>query len=150
MLHYQHWDANLLVVVATVIAVSSAVLVHYEGLGILSAWLSQRHEKHIRRKVLYAIFGILLLHMAEIWIFGLSGWLLLEFPNTGTVNGAHPLLLLDSVYLAAASFTTVGFGDLTPVGPIRFLSGTTGLTGLVLITWSASFTYYEMERYWRK
>jgi hypothetical protein len=147
---YEYWDANLLVVIATILAVGSAVMVHYEGLGVLSNWLLKRQEHHQRIKVLYAIFGILFLHIIEIWIFGFFGWLLLEYPNTGTVNGAHPLILLDSVYLAAASFTTVGFGDLTPVGPIRFLSGTTGLTGLVLITWSASFTYYEMERFWRK
>ena len=44
----------------------------------------------------------------------------------------------------------VGFGDLAPVGAVRFLSGTEALTGFVLITWSASFTYLEMERYWRQ
>jgi hypothetical protein len=44
----------------------------------------------------------------------------------------------------------VGFGDLAPVGPIRFLAGTTALTGFVLITWSASFTYLEMARDWRE
>ena len=46
------------------------------------------------------------------------------------------------------SYTTVGFGDVTPVGPIRFMAATEALTGLVLITWSASFTYLEMERFW--
>ena len=40
--------------------------------------------------------------------------------------------------------------DLAPVGAVRFLSGTEALTGFVLITWSASFTYPEMERYWRQ
>ncbi len=35
-------------------------------------------------------------------------------------------------------------------GPIRFIGGTMALTGLVLITWSASFTFLEMERFWRR
>ena len=48
-----------------------------------------------------------------------------------------------------ATYTTIGFGDLAPVGPIRFLAGTQGLVGFVLISWSASFTYLEMERCWR-
>jgi hypothetical protein len=74
----------------------------------------------------------------------------LHYPNAGAVSGIQALGLLDSVYLAATTFTTVGFGDLAPVGPIRFLSGTTALTGFVLIAWSASFTYLEMERYWRR
>jgi hypothetical protein len=40
-------------------------------------------------------------------------------------------------------------GDVTVSGPIRFVCGTEGLTGFILITWSASFLYLEMERFWR-
>ncbi|HHO59743.1 MAG TPA: two pore domain potassium channel family protein, partial [Thiotrichales bacterium] len=29
-----------------------------------------------------------------------------------------------------------------------YLTGIESLTGLVLITWTASFLYYEMQRYW--
>lgn len=52
--------------------------------------------------------------------------------------------------LAAVTYTTLGFGDLAPVGPLRFLAGTMARTGFVLITWSASFTYLEMSRDWRE
>jgi len=100
--------------------------------------------------VLYGIFGVLSLHIAEIWIFGLTVWVLLMFTNTGSVAGSVSGSLLDAVYLSANTYTTVGFGDLAPVGPIRLVGGTMALTGLVLITWSASFTFLEMERYWRK
>ena len=146
---YEHWDANALVVSVTGLAVGLSVLVHYEGLTLMSRWLSARHESHRRRKVLYGIFGVLALHVAEIWIFGAMLWGLLSVDNTGSVAGAHALSLLDAVYMSAVTFTTVGFGDLAPVGPIRFLAGTTALTGFVLITWSASFTYLEMTRDWR-
>ncbi|TXH75723.1 MAG: two pore domain potassium channel family protein [Lysobacteraceae bacterium] len=146
---YQHWDANLLVVMATALSVGIAVLVHYEGLSLLSRGLSRRHESHRRRKVLYGIFGVLILHVAEIWIFGTAIWGLLHLEHTGSIAGAHPLGLFDAVYMSAVTFTTVGFGDLAPVGPIRFLAGTLALTGFVLITWSASFTYLEMTRDWR-
>jgi len=30
------------------------------------------------------------------------------------------------------------------------MTGTESLIGFLLITWSASFTFFEMERYWRK
>ena len=53
-------------------------------------------------------------------------------------------------YLSFASFTTVGFGDVYATGNLRFLTVLESLTGLVLITWSASFIYLQMERYWRK
>ncbi len=146
---YEHWDANALVMLVTAVAVGVSVLVHYEGMTLLSRWLSARHEKHRRRKVLYGIFGVLALHVAEIWVFGIAVWGLLMFENTGSVAGAQGLGLLDAVYMSAVTYTTVGFGDLAPVGPIRFLAGTTALTGFVLITWSASFTYLEMTRDWR-
>ena len=48
------------------------------------------------------------------------------------------------------SYTTVGFGDVSPVGSIRLLAGTCALTGFVMITWSASFLFLEMERFWRR
>ena len=48
------------------------------------------------------------------------------------------------------TYSTVGFGDVVPIGPIRFLAGTEGLLGLLLIGCSASFTYLEMERFWRE
>lgn len=146
---YEHWGANLVVVAVTAATVALAVLIHYEGL----VWLSQRligmHTQR-RRKVLYGVYGVLGIHVSEIWLFGVALWALLQWPSTGSIHGLeHNLSLLDAVYLSAATFTTVGFGDLAPEGPVRFLSGTEALTGFVLITWSASFTYIEMERFWR-
>jgi Ion channel len=147
---YQHWDANLLVVAATLMVVGLVVLVHYEGLTLLSTSLARRREHHTRRKVLYGIYVVLTLHVVEIWIFGLAAWLVLNYPEAGSVAGVHPVNLLDCVYLSAVTYTTVGFGDVAPVGPIRFMAGTMALTGFVLITWSASFTYLEMTRFWRR
>jgi hypothetical protein len=46
------------------------------------------------------------------------------------------------------TYTTVGYGDFVPTGAIRFLCGVEALAGFVLITWSASFMFIEMQRYW--
>jgi len=123
------------------------VLIHYEGLVLASRTLG-RMGGHRRVKVLYAIGWVIGLHVAEIWIFGLALWTLLHWPEFGVLGTGMPHLF-DAIYFSAVTFTTVGYGDLAPVGPIRFLSGTEALTGFVLITWSASFTYLEMERFWR-
>lgn len=144
---YSDWLANGTVVVATMAAICFSVLVHYEGLIFTSGRIA--HLGGLRRaKILYGIASVLVLHVCEIWIFGLILWLLLQWPACGNLRPAAQDLL-DVIYLSAITFTTVGFGDLAPVGPIRFLSGTEALTGFVLITWSASFTYLEMERFWR-
>jgi hypothetical protein len=146
---YSHWIANLFVVAATGATVAIAVLVHYEGL----AWMSSRLpslQALRRRKVLMGVYGVILLHVVEIWLFGTLIWLLLMIPNTGAMSGAAHTPFLDAIYLSAVTFSTVGFGDLAPVGPIRFVSGTEALTGFILITWSASFLYLEMEQFWRR
>ena len=147
---YDNWVANGWVVLATLLSVGTCVLIHYEGLTLVSRALARRHESERRRKVLYGILGVLALHIVEIWLFGLTFYGLLFLPGTGLVTGAHPLALFDAVYLASMCYTTVGFGDVSPVGPIRFLAGTSALTGFVMITWSASFTFLEMERFWRR
>ncbi|NIQ12844.1 MAG: two pore domain potassium channel family protein, partial [Candidatus Dadabacteria bacterium] len=47
------------------------------------------------------------------------------------------------------TYTSLGMGDIYPLGrPIRFLTGLESLTGLVLITWTASFLFIEMQRFW--
>ena len=147
---YTNWHINLLVAMATAVTVALVVLLHYEGL----VWLSGRMQRNAvgpqRSKVLYGIYVLLAMHVAEIWIFGILIRLLLNVGEAGRVVGMQGVNLMDAVYLSAITFTTVGFGDLVPVGALRFVTGTEALTGLMLITWSASFTYIEMEKFWRR
>ncbi len=146
---YSHWGVNLLVVLATAVTVALAVLLHYEGLRWLSTRLATmpgiRH-----RKVLVGVYAVILLHVAEIWLFGACFWGVLQIPDSGAISGVHPAGLLDAVYLSANTFSTLGFGDLVPVGPVRFITGTESVSGFILITWSASFLFLEMQQYWRR
>ena len=143
---YENWFANLGVVAATAVAVVASVLTHYEGLIGLSKVLETR-VSHQRVKVLYAILAVLFLHVVEIWIFGFALWGVLQWSECGALSARSPTLF-DAVYFSAVTYTTVGYGDMVPVGPIRFLAGTESLVGLVLVTWSASFTFLEMQRFW--
>lgn len=151
---YGHWGVNLTVVVVTTLAVAICVILHYEVLSALSRGLGRLERTdggHQRRRVLYGIFGVLSVHVVEIWVFG-GVFFLLQWlgPLFGEVRGIAPDSLVDHVYFSAVTFTTVGFGDVIPAGPVRFLAGTEALCGFVLITWSASFTYLEMHRFWRR
>lgn len=141
------WAAKGLVAGATAVVVCICVLLHYEGLNLLSRWLS-RFGGRRRRRVLFAIYGVLCAHIVEIWIFGITFDLLLRWPQLGAARDLAGGVL-DHVYISAMTFTTVGAADASMSGAIRFLAGTEALTGLVLITWSASFTFLEMERFWR-
>jgi hypothetical protein len=140
--------AHVLVVAATLIAVAACVLLQYEYLILLWRRLSV-HAGHRRVKVLYAIFAVIVLHVLEICIFALALWLLTWWPAVGELGGETASGFFDYLYFSAVTFTTVGFGEMWPVGAIRFLCAVEALTGFVLITWSAAFTYLEMEKFWR-
>ncbi len=145
---YDNWGANLAVVATTVLIVAVSVLIHYAGLERLSRRIPQMHLH--RQSVVYAIFALIGLHIVEIWIFGLGYAALLHWPATGQMTGTEMTSWLDNVYFSAVVYTTLGLGDIIPRGPIRFMAGIEALTGFLLIAWSASFTYFEMERRWRE
>jgi hypothetical protein len=138
-----HWFVALI----TALAVVACVLVHYEGLRLLSDNLPKTEFRH-RRRVLIMIFCLLFLHIIEIWIFGGAYYLLLRMDGYGELVGAPAATLIDCIYFSASVFTTVGFGDIVPVGAIRTMVGTEGVAGLTLITWSASYTFLEMLKRW--
>ena len=66
----------------------------------------------------------------------------------GTFNGVNAASMLNCFYFSAETFSSLGFGDLAPSGPIRLLAGVEALNGLLLIGWKASCIYLSMERFW--
>jgi hypothetical protein len=138
---------HYLAVAVTVVLIGLTVGLHYEALQQLNrrmpGWKFARHPR-----ILVMIFCVVAAHIAEIWLFGIALYLVVQVPGMGDVAGADPFRLLDAVYVSSTTYSTLGYGDLVPKGPIRFLLGTESLVGLVMITWSASFAYLEMDRYW--
>jgi hypothetical protein len=146
----EQWMEHILVAVSSLLITALVVVIHYEGLHALARRYSARLPQRDRGVILRIIFALLGLHIVEIWCYGIGFWLLVQVPGTGFVHGEHGMdTIFDAIYLSATTYSTLGFGDLAPVGAIRLLSGMESLTGLLLITWSASFTYLEMSRYWR-
>lgn len=143
MLPLEHLVTGLV----TAAAVVACVLLHYEGLRILSGLLPKLQNLH-RRRIVILILSLLLLHIIEVWIFGGAYYLLLRQEGFGELVGAPGATIIDCIYYSAAVFTTVGFGDIYPVGAVRTITGTEGIVGLTMITWSASFTFLEMLKTW--
>jgi hypothetical protein len=140
---------HALVVVVALLATALSVVIHYRGLHALAKRYAVREPRRDSRAMLTIIFALLGLHLLEIWCYGLAFWGLSMVPDAGFVHGPHGMdTLFDAMYLSATTYTTLGIGDLAPVGAIRFISGLESLVGLLLIAWSASFTYMEMSRLW--
>ncbi len=139
---------HVIVVLLTGIIVLGCVLLHYEVFSWLTRVLANLHLRIRRRRILLLILGLLTLHVTEIWIFGFGYFFLLGNDGFGQIQGSAGGLL-DLVYFSSVVYTTLGLGDLVPAGAIRFMTGMEALTGFVLITWSASFTFLEMQKFWK-
>lgn len=128
--------------------VAFAVLIHYEMLFRLSLIIPKLNLKHHFR-VVFGIFGALVAHVIEIWMFALGYYYMNLSGNFGRLRGEFTSSMLDCVYYSFVTYTSLGLGDISPFGEIRFLTGLESLTGLVLITWTASFMFIEMQKFWK-
>ena len=70
-------------------------------------------------------------------------------PAFGGFGGSFGGNVSDFLYFSAVNYTSLGYGDIHPLGSIRAIAVTEALTGLMMIAWSASFTYLKMEQIWQ-
>ncbi|OUR71995.1 ion transporter [Methylophaga sp. 41_12_T18] len=139
----------LLTFIINSLLITLTVIIHYELLYNLAVKLPLLPVKP-RLRVLCGVFIILLAHIIEIWLFAFAYFLMINIDGLGSLSGNFNQSLLDCSYFSFTSYTTLGFGDIVPTGHIRFLTGLESLTGLVMITWSASFLFIEMQKFWPK
>jgi hypothetical protein len=126
------------------------ILIHFEVLSQLDRRLPKVSDLPARFKVLVGAGVIFMAHIVEIWVFAFGYLLALQLEGMGGLAGtvSNHGALLDSVYLSFVTYTTVGYGDVVAHGYLRYLTGVEALLGLLLITWSASFLFLEMQKYW--
>lgn len=137
----------LIALLTSSILVMLTVLVHYEVLHQLSRLLPHinvRPQFHI----VIGVLGALMAHVIEIWVFAFGFYFLTANDLIGSLTGNFTGSLEDCGYYSFITYTSLGFGDIIPVGYLRFITGIEALTGLVLIAWTASFVYVQMQNFW--
>lgn len=122
------------------------IFTHYEALRLISILLP-KIELSVRLKILCTVAGCFVAHSIEVWLYALA-YLVLERSGFGALKGQIEDRFSDYLYFSATSYSTLGFGDVYPVGSLRLIAGIEGLNGLFLIAWSTSFTYFVMNRLW--
>lgn len=136
---------------ASIATISLCVLIHYEmlyRLSRISRWLKIRGRYHVTMSVLTAIAA----HTVETWLFGVGYYLITDFDGLNQLVDAQGNIVtgfFNCLYFSFATYTSLGYGDIVPEGPIQFMAGTEALVGLVFIGWSASFLYLEMQKHWK-
>jgi len=92
---------------------------------------------------------IFLTQVGEIARFAAAVYIMASV-GLGGLTGAYNSTAVDYFYFSIATYSTLGIGDIAPDGAIRMVAGIEALAGLLLIAWSASFTYLMMERLWAR
>lgn len=123
-------------------------LVHYEGLK-LSQKVARLSPNGSRREMLFVVIGCFTAHTVEVWIYAIA-FIVLDTLEPGlSIAGNFEGKIVDYMYYSAVSYTSLGLGDIYPTGGLRLLTGVEALNGLLLIAWSASFTFLHVQRHWR-
>ena len=138
----------IVVLLASLLMIAATTLLHYEVLTALYRWVPHL-PLHNRTRLLLVIFGAFLAHLLEIALYGVTLYVLVIYFDVGRITGGLPFTLENCIYFSAETYTSLGFGDLVPRGPVRLLAGVEALNGLLLVGGSASFAYLAMERIWR-
>ncbi len=137
----------MLIVISTSVAlIVVTVLIHYELLRGTSR-LIPRLAIPPRSRILVVIAAVFIAHFLEVCLYGSVFHVMTEL-GLGAIRGETEGSVVDLFYFSITNYTTLGIGDLHAVGPLRVIAGVESLNGLVLIGWSASFTYISMERFW--
>jgi hypothetical protein len=100
-------------------------------------------------KVLIAVLGAMVSHACHVMLFAVAYYLLRDGLGSGGFGGGFHDNIASYVYFSMETYTTLGYGDIYPLGKLRIVVGSEALTGLLMVGWTASFTYLEMSRYWR-
>lgn len=138
----------LLVAALCLVLVFACVMLHYETLRLLNDRLARTTIVFPRAKVLVAFIGAVGSHVLQIAAFALTYYVLQNRFGIGSLGGTVDDSFVTFVYFSSETYTTLGFGDIYPIGQMRVICGIEALLGFLMIGWTTSFTYLEMRRYW--
>lgn len=110
--------------------------VHFAGLLLLMRILRFRghrfrpHESVVGQGALIVsvVLGIFAIHTAEIWLY------VVVYMGIAAIADFETAL-----YFSTASFTSLGYGDVTLSSDWRLFGAIEGANGLILIAWSTAF-----------
>jgi hypothetical protein len=127
-----------LVGIFCVVLLVLTTLTHYEVLRMLTVGLPTL-DMPARAKLIVVIFGAFFAHVAEIFLYAVAFYVLVRYLGAGPLGHSTPSSLTLCMYFSAETYTSL---------ELRMLAGMEALNGLLLIGWSASYTYIAMERFW--
>ena len=139
--------------IVSIILVALTVVIHYEILRLTSDALPRlaippRLRSVIVMAIVIVIGTTFVAHRIEVWIYGLTYAVTAGPWGLGTRGGDFAGSFAEYIYFFTHTYTSLGLGDVWQLGPMRLIAGVEVLNGLILIGWTASFTFLTMQRFW--
>jgi hypothetical protein len=137
-------------IIATSLALALAFFTfvfHFFALRWL-ARLPTRSDWPLDVNVLALVIAIFALHLVEIALYASLYGTSVSVLGLGSFSGGSPTNAMEYLYYSGVIFTSLGLGDIYPLGHLRFITAIEALNGFLLITWSASFTFLAMSDAW--
>lgn len=136
-----------LILICCLTLLLTTTAIHYEILRLLSFGLGIM-QIPARVKLIVVIVATFTAHTLQMLLYGVAYYGVIHALDLGNLIGGAGSSWANCFYFSAETFTSLGLGDIVPSGPVRMIAGAETLNGLLLIGWSASFTYLAMERFW--
>lgn len=104
----------------------------------------------LRERILmiFLVMAIFCAHTISVWIYALCYWIMENIFAFQELKGVTEHHFLDYVYFSAISYSSLGFGDIYPVGGMKFIASVEVLNGLIMIGWSVMLTYFSIQKLW--
>jgi hypothetical protein len=126
------------------LVITTTVLIHTIGLISLSSAIVRviewsRLERHVLGQtiaLLTAVLGLFFIHTIEVWLWA-ALYLFLDIVPT----------LEDALYFSTVTFSTLGYGDITPPPGWRLLCSLEAINGFLLIGWSVAYLVAASTRH---
>lgn len=134
------------IILLSLVLLAATIGIHYEALRFVSSRID--HQKGASRARLFLVLVFALAsHLLHVLVYAAAYYGFAGQGAFGAIEGGDGSFA-DAFYFSISSYTTLGLGDLYPTQGVRLLSGIEALNGLVMVGWTASFTYLTMERFW--
>jgi ion channel len=120
------------------------VTVHYGFLTRLMAILDTGWAQSI--KLIAIICGLFVAHVVEVVVYAFVYYFSHLIPGFGELPGTSFEDWINALYFSFVAYSSLWAGELSASGWFKILYGLEAINGLVLITWSASFSLLAMNR----
>ena len=124
--------------------IAATVSIHTVGLVLLASWMTRavhwfklhKHRLGQTFALMTTVLGLFFLHTIEIWLWAAV------YAAIGVIADFEAAL-----YFSTVTFSTVGYGDVTPNPEWRLFAALESINGFILIGWSIAYLIAASTRH---